>query len=88
MDAIEIKRRRALYRATHRGTKELDLMLGRYAEHAIPAMSVSELDDFERFMALPEPDIEQWLRRGSAPEGVRPITERIRTFLGLSHPAL
>ena len=32
MDGLEIRRKRAFYRAHHRGTKELDLILGRYAK--------------------------------------------------------
>ncbi len=43
MDGLEIRRKRALYRANHRGTKELDLILGRYASERLPAMDEAKL---------------------------------------------
>ena len=38
-DDVETRRRRAAYRASHRGTKEMDWMLGRYAERALPGVA-------------------------------------------------
>lgn len=66
---LDILRRRILYRAAHRGTKELDWLLGRYAEAEIAAMDEPDLVAFEEFLALPDPDIHHWLM---APDAVRP----------------
>ena len=55
-DDIEVRRRRAAYRAGHRGTKEMDWLLGRYAEAVLPALPVAELAAFEELLALPDPD--------------------------------
>ena len=52
-DDLEIRRRRAAYRASHRGTKELDIVLGRYAAARLAAMTEDELGRFERFLACP-----------------------------------
>jgi antitoxin CptB len=57
-DDVDNRRRRALYRAAHRGTKEMDWMLGRFAESALPAMALPMLADFEELLALPDPVIE------------------------------
>lgn len=65
---IEARRRRVLYRAGHRGTKELDLLLGRFAEAEIPAMADADLIAFEEFLALPDPDIQYWLLTPGAEE--------------------
>jgi len=67
----EARRKRARYRAAHRGTKELDILLGRFADAEIAKMDDAELNAFEEFLALPDPDIENWLlaREGHAPEG-------------------
>jgi antitoxin CptB len=54
-DDMAARRRRALYRATHRGTREMDYLLTRFAEAEVSALSVAELALFERVMALPEP---------------------------------
>src|SRR5689334_17088439 len=47
-DDVETRRRRAAYRACHRGTKEMDWILGRFAHSALPAMSGPSLGLFER----------------------------------------
>lgn len=54
-DDVDMRRRRALYRACHRGTKELDHLIGRFAEVRVPLMTGAALDEFERFLALPDP---------------------------------
>jgi antitoxin CptB len=59
-DDLEMRRRRAAYRAAHRGTKEMDIILGRYAAARLPAMQDAELTAFERFLALPDPLLTQW----------------------------
>jgi antitoxin CptB len=84
MNELDIRKKRALYRASHRGTKELDFMLGRFAEVHVPAMAPEALTAFEQFIALPDPDIDQFLRGKPAPEGIHALVEHIRTFLGLN----
>jgi antitoxin CptB len=67
-DDLDVRRRRAAYRASHRGTKEMDIVLGRYAEARLAAMSAAELDAFERFLALPDPLITSWFANGETAE--------------------
>ena len=69
---LDARRRRALYRAGHRGTKEMDWLLGRFAEAKLGAMDGDELDAFEEFLALPDPDIGSWLLTPGmpAPDGL------------------
>ena len=64
-DDLEMRRRRAAYRASHRGTKEMDIILGRYAEARLAGMQDDELDAFERFLALPDPTLTLWFSRGA-----------------------
>lgn len=61
---LQTRRRRAAYRASHRGTKEMDIVLGRYAEAHLGAMSEPELGTFERFLALPDPVLTHWFAEG------------------------
>jgi antitoxin CptB len=82
MDGLEIRRKRALYRANHRGTKELDLILGRYASVRIPEMDEAGLRQFEELLALPDQSIDRWIRGFSAPEGVAAPVADVRAFLG------
>ncbi|MFN3625329.1 MAG: succinate dehydrogenase assembly factor 2 [Hyphomicrobium sp.] len=65
-DDLEVRRRRAAYRASHRGTKEMDIILGRYADARLAVMSADELATFERFLALPDPVLTHWFAQGEA----------------------
>jgi antitoxin CptB len=58
---LETRRRRALYRAAHRGTKEMDWLMSRYAEAMLPAMLEAELSQFETLLALPDPELQRWI---------------------------
>ncbi len=51
------RRKRLLYRCWHRGTREMDLILGRFADAHIANLTDEELDDFEHLIGLPDPDI-------------------------------
>ena len=58
---LEMRRRRLKYRSKHRGTKELDLLLGLFAERQLEAMGVRELDLYEAILEADEVDIYAWL---------------------------
>jgi antitoxin CptB len=60
-DDLDTRRRRASYRAHHRGTKEMDLLMGRYADARLPAFSSDELARFETFLGLPDPMLQGWV---------------------------
>lgn len=60
-DAVVLRRKRALYRAQYRGTKEMDWMIGRYAAAKLEAMSPEQLKTFEIFLEVGDPEITSWL---------------------------
>ena len=60
-DELEMRRRRASYRAAHRGTKEMDIMLGTYAQANLPSLADPQLDHFEQFITLSDPKLQGWL---------------------------
>lgn len=60
-DELAVRRKRALYRAQYRGTKEMDWMIGRYAAAKLDAMPVDRLDVFETFLEVSDPQINAWL---------------------------
>ena len=85
-DDLSVRRRRALYRATHRGSKEMDFLLGRFAETEIDAMSGAELGVLERLIEAHDPDIVESLFDG-VPLGEPDLDElmqRLRRFHGLA----
>jgi antitoxin CptB len=77
MSPDDKRRRRALYRAQHRGTKEMDFLLGRYAEARLPAMVAADITTFEELLALPDPELQGWLMHGQ-PFGGSSLTGLLR----------
>jgi antitoxin CptB len=65
-DSLDPRRRRALFRAWHRGTREMDLLLGRFADAHIGNLSDHDLADFEALIELPDGDLFDVIT-GSAP---------------------
>lgn len=57
----ETRRRRLLFRATHRGTHETDLLIGGFVAARIETMSASDMDALEEVMELPDADLADWL---------------------------
>ncbi|GAB0115474.1 FAD assembly factor SdhE [Acidisoma sp. C75] len=55
------RRKRLLFRATHRGTHELDLLIGGFVSSRIETFTAEELAEIERLLDLPEPDLADWL---------------------------
>jgi antitoxin CptB len=84
-DDLDSRRRRAAYRASHRGTKEMDWVLGRYAEAALGTMSPEALGLFERLLALPDPDLRDMILppQTAAPGEFADLIAAVRRFHGL-----
>lgn len=82
---MEVRRRRAQWRAGHRGTKELDLLVGRFAEATIAGMSEADLAHFEQFLAVSDPDLQAWLLGPERAEAgaFGDVVGEIRKFHGL-----
>jgi len=54
---LDERRRRLLFRCWHRGTREMDLILGRFADAEIAGLTDNELAQFERLIEVPDPDL-------------------------------
>jgi antitoxin CptB len=80
MTSIESRIKRAKFRANHRGTKEMDIVLGRYAEAEADGMSEDRLAVLEELLALPDPEIDQWVKGREPPPGVAGLISEIRRF--------
>jgi len=55
MDERETREKRLRYRCWHRGTKELDLLLGPYSDSQLTGLDPVQLDEFEVLLEMPEP---------------------------------
>lgn len=58
---LTIWRKRLRYRSWHRGTKELDLLLGSFADRHLDEFGQGQLTRFEALLEVPEPIIQAWL---------------------------
>lgn len=65
-DGLDVRRRRLLFRSWHRGIREMDLILGRFADAFIERLNDRDLDDYERLTQLPDPELLDWII-GEAP---------------------
>ena len=64
---IAIRRKRLRYRAWHRGTKEMDLILGPFADANIEGYGAPELDRLEALMNEEDPPLLKWVMRQEEP---------------------
>jgi antitoxin CptB len=58
---LDPRRRRILFRAWHRGIREMDLVMGSFADAEIARLDERELDEFERLMARADADLIKWV---------------------------
>ncbi len=54
---LAVWRKRLMWRASHRGIKEMDILLGGYAAVALDRMDADELAVFERLLEVPDQDL-------------------------------
>jgi antitoxin CptB len=80
----EIRRKRLLFRSWHRGTREADLILGRFADAHLAGFDDRQLDRYERLLDCGDPDIFDWVsgRTTAPPEHDHDVTRLLITFSG------
>ena len=66
-EGLDGRRRRLLFRCRHRGIREMDLVLGRFADAYLAALSDGELDELERWLDIPDQQIFAWVNGTEAP---------------------
>lgn len=60
-EGLEVRRKRLAFRAWHRGTKETDLILGRFADRHLGDFDADQLDQFEALLERPDPELFDWV---------------------------
>ncbi len=58
---LDVRRRRILFRSWHRGIREMDLLMGQFADARIGDLTEAELDDYEALIEVPDRDLFRWL---------------------------
>lgn len=57
----EARRSKLKFRAWRRGFRELDLLMGSFADEALDSLDEAGLDEFERLLELPDWEVFAWL---------------------------
>ncbi len=80
----DTRRRRLLFRATHRGTRENDFLVGQFVSTRLAVFSAEEIGALELIMDLPDPALSDWLtgRRPIPPEHDTPMLRAMRDARG------
>jgi antitoxin CptB len=60
-DGLDERRRKLLFRAWRRGVREMDLIVGRFADAHIATLEAPALDDFERLIEVPNAELYAWV---------------------------
>ncbi len=59
--SLATTRKRLLYRSWHRGTREMDLLLGRFAERNLPTFSERQVELYEALLEYSDSDLYDWM---------------------------
>jgi antitoxin CptB len=79
---LDNRRRKLLFRAWHRGMRETDLIMGRFADRALDGLTEPELAEFERLIDVLDRDLLAWVtgEEDVPPDYDTPLFGRLRDF--------
>ena len=60
-DGLDVRRRKLLFRSWHRGIREMDLIMGGFADAFLRGLNERDLDDYERLIEVPDPELWAWI---------------------------
>jgi antitoxin CptB len=66
-DPEPVRRKKLLYRARHRGTREADLLLGTFADRHLAGFDSAKLDQFEAVLAIDDAVLYDFVAGRAAP---------------------
>ncbi len=79
MTEDEKRRKRLAMRSWRRGTKEMDLILGRFWDAEGAELDTASLDAYEAMLNENDQDLYAWVSgQGTPPVGFAPLIERLR----------
>jgi antitoxin CptB len=63
IEKLDTIRKRLAWRASRRGIKEMDILVGGYADENLPKMSAQDLITFEALLEIPDQQLLSWVTR-------------------------
>lgn len=76
------ERKRLLYRASYRGFKEADIVIGRFAKANLGNLTEAEVEDFRLLLEVPDQELYGWIiGREEAPENYQSsVLKKLQAF--------
>ena len=82
IEGLSDRKKRLIYRAEHRGTKEMDWLLGRFVRSDIATFDEETVAQIEALLEQPDRELECWIMRQD--DDIKPeftaLIERIKKF--------
>ncbi|MEM1387271.1 MAG: succinate dehydrogenase assembly factor 2 [Pseudomonadota bacterium] len=83
----EARYKRLLMRASRRGIKEMDIILGRFASARLRELDGAEIDSFDALLWENDQDLYAWVTGQSpTPDAFQPIIAKIAVYVGAERP--
>jgi len=80
METLEIRLKRLKLRSMRRGIREMDILLSRFADAAMLALSAGELDRYEALLDEADQDVLAWVTgQNPTPDHYSALISQIRT---------
>jgi len=81
-EGLDARRRRILFRSRHRGMREMDLIMGGFADSHLGDLSEADVDALEILLDLPDHDVFSWLTGEVALPAAHdtPVFHKVRAF--------
>ena len=82
MSNIDILKKKILYRSVHRGTKEMDLLLGNFVKKYVNSLSENELCELETLLNTDDEILYKWYSKQDVNTSipVNNITKKLKEF--------
>ncbi|PID35770.1 MAG: succinate dehydrogenase assembly factor 2 [Rhodobacterales bacterium] len=78
-ESREDRLKRLTMRSNRRGIKEMDIILGRFAQRALAGLSAAELDQYELLLGENDNDLYQWVtEQKPTPERLVELMDQVR----------
>ena len=66
-ETLTNKRKQLIFRSWHRGTKEMDLIMGSFADKYVPDYAEDDLDLYAAVLEYSDPDLYNWISGKETP---------------------
>jgi len=78
----EILKKQIIYRSTHRGTKEMDTLLGNFVKNHIDYFSADDLKDLEQILFIEDEILYRWYfsKQNSEQVPKNKVSEMLKNF--------